>query len=138
MTLGGIVSATAQPSTSGSRFTPAILAASGTLASTPIQDCSTGCTNMTCDSHNVCTIWYCSGSGGCVVEGRFVRQIPAPQQSAAGTPSDRPTGSSTVFVKTCQTDTLCNLYALSDRGAVLVGTFDNIKGAAERYGKLKH
>lgn len=134
MVLGGFVSATAHPPTPGNGFAPSAPAAALTLASTPVQDCSSGCTIMTCDG-NVCTIWYCSGSTGCVVEGRFIRQVPEAQRQMS-TPSNPPPGNKIAYVKTCQTDTLCNLYALSGSKAVLVGTFDNIDGAAERYGKL--
>lgn len=92
---------------------------------------------MTCNG-NICTVWYCSGSTGCVVEGRFIKQMPEAQQQMSGRQPGPSATDTVAYVKTCQTDALCNLYALSDNQAVLVGTFDNIEGAAERYSKLKH
>ena len=124
--MGSIVSgmAAAQPAASLEAATPA----------TPIQDCSAGCYSMTCDP-SWCTVWYCSGAGGCVCKGKSPNTQSPPAPHASGMQSNQPQRNQIVYAKTCPTSSLCNVYALSPKGVTLVGTFDNIEGAVEAYSR---
>jgi len=82
----------------------------------PIQDCSKGCTILTCDK-TTCTVWYCNHSG-C----KKMTEYPRPDQPKKLTTEKSVTD--VEFVKVCPTKTRCDLYKLSADAATLIGGFD--------------
>lgn len=121
----------------------------GQLPAGTATDCTDGCVLYTC-SGGTCTVWYCSGEGGCEIVGTFERPFPGVGPEAV---SPFPLGSSEpsaatlaaghrfrdriAYAKVCPSDDRCNIYALSGSHATMIGSFGNsdasIKATIEAY-----
>lgn len=95
----------------------------GIARAVPIHDCTNGCEIVTCQG-SLCTLWRCDANG-CRFVTAYDRDV---KPKSHGSQRGKPVAvvDEVDYVRICPVGKGCQLYEVTAREALLLGTFDNL------------